>query len=307
MRRWLRLTFGPVFWIVAVQIGWTVALVGWIVYFVDRRSRLQHEGWHPLVWGILLFALMFAGVTGIVVHFSRQVALNRAVKDFVSQVSHDLRSPLTIVKLHLETLRLRSLTPEQRADCLGTALAELGRLESEIEGILTASRIERARLKLAAQPLELKAFLSGYALEKSKAVGVLGGSLTFEPSRAPELVARADPDLLRQLLDNLVDNAFTHCQKGVDVQLSLGEQGRCAVISVSDDGPGLEQKQLRKVFRMFYRAPGSRHSKGTGLGLFIVAGIARAHGGEAWAESPGPGKGCTFRVALPLASVEVAA
>lgn len=307
MRRWLRLTFGPVFWIVAVQTGWTVALIGWIVYFVDRRSRLEHEGWHPLVWGILLFALMFAGVTGIVVHFSRQVALNRAVKDFVSQVSHDLRSPLTIVKLHLETLRLRSLTPEQRADCLGTALSELGRLESGIEGILTASRIERARLKLSAQPLKLKPFLSAYSQEKAKSAAVLGGTLAFDPARAPDLVARADPDLLRQLLDNLVDNAFTHCQKGVEVQLSLGEQGRCAVIGVCDNGPGLEQRYLRKVFRMFYRAPGSRHSKGTGLGLFIVAGIARAHGGSAWAESPGPGKGCAFRVALPLALTEASA
>ncbi len=300
MRRWLRLTFGPVFWIVAVQTGWTVALIGWIVYFFDRRRRLEHEGWHPLIWGILLFALMLAGVTGIVVHFGRQVALNRAVKDFVSQVSHDLRSPLAIVKLHLETLKLRTLTPEQRVDCLATALHELARLEGGIEDILTAARIDRARLKLSAQPLALKPFICAYIFEKSKAATLLGGTLLFdEPSRP--LVARADAGLLRKVLDNLVNNALTHCPGGVKVRLSLGEQGRCAVIGVTDNGPGLEHKQLRKIFRMFYRAPGARHSKGTGLGLFIVAGIARAHGGQAWAESPGPGGGCTFRVALPLA------
>jgi two-component system OmpR family sensor kinase len=128
-----------------------------------------------------------------------------------------------------------------------------------------------------------------------------GGSLSWEPEQAAPLVARADPAALRQLLDNLIDNALRHCPRGVKVRLEMLEQARCAVLSVADDGPGLERHEHKKIFRIFYRAPPSRrHTKGTGLGLFIVAGIAKAHGGRAWVESAGPGRGCVFRVAVPL-------
>jgi two-component system OmpR family sensor kinase len=131
---------------------------------------------------------------------------------------------------------------------------------------------------------------------------VSGASLSWETDKAPPLIAHADPGSLRQLLDNLIDNAVHHCHPGVQVRLDLTDQARCAVLAVADDGPGLDPKEFKRVFGMFYRAPPSRrHTKGTGLGLFIVAGIAKAHGGRAWVESPGPGKGCTFRVAIPLA------
>jgi len=105
---------------------------------------------------------------------------------------------------------------------------------------------------------------------------------------------------MRHLLDNLVDNALLHCGPKVRVQLSVTEQGRCAVLVVADDGPGLDRSEWRRVFRMFYRGRQSSRARGTGLGLFIVAGIAQAHGGRAWVDSPGPGKGCSFQVALPL-------
>jgi signal transduction histidine kinase len=301
MRRWLRISISPVFWVAATQAAWTVILVLWIVYFLDRRARLPQEGYGVFLAGMILMGLMMVGVTVIVVHFGRQVAHNRAVKDFVSQVSHDLRSPLATVKLHLETIRLRDLEKAQRAACLDVALTELARLESGIEAVLTASRIERSALRVSAEDLGLDHWLAAYAQAKSAEVSLQGAVLEPPAEPPPALTVRADPVLLRQMMDNLVDNAVRHGPPGVHVRLELGEQGRCAVLGVRDNGPGLHPDEHKRVFRMFYRAPSpGRPTRGTGLGLFIVAGIAHAHGGDAWVESAGTGHGCCFRVAVPL-------
>jgi len=299
----IRRLFGtPSIWIGAVQIVFTASLLTWIFFFSSWQARHPEAGWAPFVVGLSLLVAMLGLAITAVIHLSSQVAHNQATKDFVSQVSHDLRSPLAIVKLHLETLRLRDLTGDQRSDCIAMALTELHRLENGIEDVLTASRIERSALRVNAAALDLRPFLDEYATAKLPLVRAQGGELLWDSAKASRLVAHADPAALRQLLDNLIDNAVRHCQKGVAIRLEMLEQARCAVLSVSDDGPGLEERELKKIFRIFYRAPPSRrHTKGTGLGLFIVAGIAKAHGGRAWAESHGPGQGCQFRVAIPLA------
>ncbi len=300
MSRWWKIPAGPIFWTVTVQVAWTITLVAWILYFVERREEL--EGWSTLVAGILLLCLMLAGVTVIVIHFGRQVAHNRTVKDFVSAVSHDLRSPLATVKLHLETIQLRKLEPEQQAICLNTALDELGRLESGIEDILTASRVERGSLRLEQEPVDLVAFLDAYHADKSEKAKLSDATIRWSRPERPTFIVRADAVLLRQMLDNLVENAISHGPPGVKIDLELGERGGTAVIGVRDNGPGLDRSQRKKIFRMFYRAPGRRrHQRGTGLGLFIVASIAKAHAGRAWVDSEGPGKGCHFHVAIPFA------
>ncbi len=289
---------------VTVQVAWTITLVAWILFFVDRRSEL--EGWSTLVAGILLLCLMLAGVTVIVVHLGRQVAHNRAVKDFISTVSHDLRSPLASVKLHLETIQIRQLEPEQQEACLGTALDELGRLESGIEDILTASRVERGNLRLDKERLDMVSFLETYYEDKSDRLKLIGAQLAWHRPETGNFEVRADPVLLRQMLDNLVDNAVFHGPRGVRISLELVDQGGTAVIGVRDNGPGLARSERKRVFRMFYRVTGHRkHTRGTGLGLFIVASIAKAHRGSAWVDSDGPGQGCLFRVAIPFAEKEV--
>lgn len=302
MSRWWRIPAGPIFWMVTVQVAWTITLVAWILYFVERRNEL--EGWSTLVAGILLLCLMLAGVTVIVIHFGRQVAHNRAVKDFVSAVSHDLRSPLATVKLHLETVKLRRLEPAQQDACLDTALDELGRLESGIEDILTASRIERRSLRLDKERLDLAVLLDDYYKEKVERAKHTGATIRWERPSDPFGV-RADPRLLRQMLDNLIDNAIVHGPAGVTIDLELVKHGGAAVIGVRDNGPGVVRSERKKIFRMFYRAAGRRtHRRGTGLGLFIVGSIAKAHDGRAWVDSEGPGKGCNFRVAIPFSKKE---
>jgi signal transduction histidine kinase len=299
LRQWVRITVGPVFWIAAVQVAWTVVLLLWIYAFTASGPAASRG---VLVAGLILLGLMLLGVTVLVIHLARQVAHSRAVKDFISQVSHDLRSPLATIKLHLETVLRRELSREQSRTCLEAASQELDRLERSIEGVLTASRLERQKLQIATQPIALDQLLRRYLDIKRNAAELRGAELAVDELKP--LVVTAEPAMLEKLMDNLVDNALLHCPRGVRIRVSVTEQSRCAVVTVSDNGPGLDRRERKRVFRMFYRGPKSRgHRKGTGLGLFIVAGIAKAHGGRAWVDSPGPGLGSQFRVALPLAEV----
>jgi hypothetical protein len=292
---WLRVTFGPLFWIVAVQVTWSVMLLFWILAYMSPHPGRGGPGETLFGWGLGFLALMLFGVNVLVIHFAHQAAHSRAVKDFISRVSHDLRSPLATVKLHLETLLKRELSPEQARACLDAAWQDLGRLETGIEEVLLASRLDRQRLQIDAHRLDLQDFLERYFTRKGEAVALSGGHLETGP--LPELAINADPVMLERILDNLVDNALSHCPPGVLIRIALAEQSGCAVISVDDNGPGIERRERRKIFQMFYRVP-PNYGRGAGLGLFIVAGLVKAHGGHVWVENPAAGS--AFRVALPL-------
>ena len=291
LRLWVRITFGRLFWIVAVQMAWAMVLLFWILAYA-RPGSARHG---LFGWGLAFLALIILGVNVLVIHFVRQAAHNRVVKDFVSGVSHDLRSPLASVKLHLETVLKRQLSPETARDCLEAALQELGRLESSIEGVLTASRLERQKLRIEAHPLDLGDFLRGYLERKRDLVVRGGGRLHIGSLEA--LPVQADPAMMEKILDNLVDNALGHCPPGVNIRVGLARQDHRALVTVADDGPGIPLRERRKVFRLFYRAASAR-GRGTGLGLFIVASLVKAHGGQVWVECPEAGS--RFQVALPL-------
>jgi hypothetical protein len=246
-------------------------------------------------WGLVFLALMIFGLNVLVIHFAHQAAQNRVVKDFVSRVSHDLRSPLASVKLHLETLLKREISPEQTRDCLDAAWQDLGRLETSIEGVLLASRMERQKLRIEAHPLDLGDFLERYLARKREFVVRNGGHLHI--GSLQNLWIQGDPAMMERILDNLVDNALCHCPPGVRIGVSLAQKNHLALLTVADDGPGIAPRESRKIFRLFYRASAAR-GRGTGLGLFIVASLVKAHGGHVWVESPGVGS--TFQVALPL-------
>jgi len=294
LRLWVRITFGSLFWIIAVQMAWAMVLLFWILGYVR-----PHVGRAPSLglfgWGLVFLALMIFGVNVLVVHYAHQAAHSRVVKDFVSRVSHDLRSPLASVKLHLETLLKREVSPEQARACLDAAWQDLGRLETSIDGFLMAARLERRKQRIDLHPLDLGAFLERCLARRREAVVRGGGSLDFGP--LPALWIRADPAMLEKILDNLLDNALCHCPPGVRIRVALARSGNLARLTVADDGPGIAPGERRKVFRLFYRA-GSAHGRGTGLGLFIVASLVKAHGGRVWVECPGVGS--AFHVALPL-------
>ncbi|MGA2083378.1 MAG: HAMP domain-containing sensor histidine kinase [Holophaga sp.] len=295
LRLWIRITLGSVFWIIAVQVAWAMLLLLWILAYVKLHAATAAPSLMAFWGGLGFLALLIFGVNVLVIHYARQTAHNQVVKDFVSRVSHDLRSPLASVKLHLETLLKRELSPDQARSCLDAAWQDLGRLEKSIEGILMASRLDRQKLQVDLQPLDFGDFLGRYLTRMREVVEGNGGHLQF--GALQDLSIQADPAMVEKILDNLLDNALCHCPPGVHIRVALARKNRLALLTVADDGPGIAPRDRVKIFRLFYRAAAA-HGRGTGLGLFIAASLVRAHGGRIWVECPGVGS--AFQVALPL-------
>jgi NtrC-family two-component system sensor histidine kinase KinB len=232
--------------------------------------------------------------------------LDQLKTDLVATVSHELKTPLTAVRLAVHVLleeAVGPLTPKQ-ADLLVDARDNAGRLLALIEQLLALARLQRpetGNLRERADPADLLRraadAVRGRADDKHVAVEVRAA----EPLPGVEV----DPERLGLALGNLLDNAVTYTPAGGTVALSAAAiPGGRVELSVSDTGVGIPAEHLPHVFERFFRVPGQSAPAGTGLGLAIVKEVVTAHGGTVACESE-PGRGTTFRVTLPAAAGEV--
>ena len=219
--------------------------------------------------------------------------------DFVSLVSHELRSPMASVIGSARTLeqRWRELSPEQRESFLALISHETSRLAELIGDVLDTSRIESGTFSYSFEDVDLARLVrdSAAAAEHGQ------DEVTVEAVvREPLPAVRGDRDRLRQVLVNLIDNAVKYSPPGDRVSVQAEQSDSRVVIEVRDRGPGISPEHQRLIFEKFGRANVAEHAKpGTGLGLFIARSIAEAHGGALEVRSA-PGRGATFRLSLPL-------
>lgn len=308
-RTWLN----PVVWISLAQVTWIVALVFWIVYFVRRNERLTElatalrdaslrpDDWSALVWGVIVLCVLFTALVFIVVVMTRYWSENRAIHAFVSTVSHELRTPLASIKLYLETMQARSdLAPEKRDEFMQTMLADVDRLSASIDAILQASRLERRGVEFELTPIDLAQFVRGYHAEHAPLVKMRRRELELGPLEPATVVANGDA--LATVLNNLVENAVRYSSEGRSVTLSLFRDRHRARLEVVDRGRGINARDLKKVYKMFYRGRDTSGVQGTGLGLFIVRAIVQAMHGEIAIRSAGPDQGTV--VSLSFATVD---
>jgi signal transduction histidine kinase len=307
----IRRIFNPVIALVAIQLVWVVVVVLWVTWFVGRHRQLKElasryspellartEGWSPLVQGLLLLAAILAGVYTLFIFWRRQSRLYQAQREFITQVTHELKSPLASIQLHLETIQLRRPSAERLDSFVDTMLDDTHRLHSQIDNLLLAARIEQRRRPADRRTIDLSAFLQKY-LDDNRDRLPPGTRLELELE--PDLKAAVEPDELGTVLRNLLENAVLYSPGVPELELRLIRKGRWAAISLKDHGRGLAAGELRKIFRRFYRVeqPDER-IRGTGLGLYIVQSVIEGSGGTVQAESAGPGCGCTITLQLPL-------
>ena len=225
-------------------------------------------------------------------------------KDFVSNVSHELKTPITSIKGAVETLLGGAVENKKDADhFLKMTLRHADRLNQIIEDLLSISRIERDRLgqEINLEPNPLKDVLA-HALQ---VCGQKAGEkkITLVPHCPDRVMAVISPPLLEQALVNLIDNAVKYSEPRAEVAVEVTETETELVIRVRDRGCGIEKKYLPQLFSRFFRVDKARSRKlgGTGLGLAIVKLIIQVHGGRVSVEST-PGKGSTFSLHLPRGS-----
>lgn len=223
-------------------------------------------------------------------------------QEFVANVSHELRTPLSLIKSATETLMDGALAdPVALRKLLQIIDRHADRLTRLIDDLLLLSRLDSGRMALQPQPVALQAAIQESLDDLAPRAQLR--QVRLESDFPAGLVARVDPERLRQVLSNLIDNAINYGRVGGRVVISGGALGNGQIeVGVRDDGPGIPPEAVLRIFERFYRVDKarSREQGGTGLGLAIVKHVVQAHGGEVRVESE-PGQGAAFFFTLPSA------
>ena len=218
---------------------------------------------------------------------------------FVGSITHDIRTPLTIIKGDTEVALMQERTARAYREVLESNLEEVERIGKLVEDLLTLSRGNRGDLNLRVRGVHLDMLLREIRRQYQEAATAKG--ITLSIYLEEEVVMEGDADRLRQVLVNLVENALHYTPAGGKIEVSLFKEENAARMLVRDTGMGIEPQDLPHIFEPFYRGSQQSTYQGYGLGLAICREIVSAHGGTIRVESQiGPEGGTTFFVSLPL-------
>jgi two-component system, OmpR family, sensor histidine kinase SenX3 len=231
-----------------------------------------------------------------------EIRRNEEHDTFINAVTHELKTPIASIRLYLETLQSRTLSDEQRRGFYDVMLADADRLHRTVDQVLKAGAASQKPKVIARAPVDMGLLTRecvDLALQRHH---LHPSAIVVESHNHGPLMVRGDADELRSVIINLLDNAVKYSSESVRVVVGVAAPSPDTVwVRVQDRGVGIPRKQLKRIFRRFYRVQtrGLKQVKGTGLGLYIVRSIARAHGGRVFAQSEGEGRGATFTLELP--------
>ncbi len=278
-------------------VALAVALnVGWII--LNWREGVL------LVFGIIFFALIIAGMVVNTIFLVRELRRSEQHDSFINAVTHELKTPVASIRLHLETLQRRELPEIQKQQFYSLMLSDTDRLTYTVEQVLRAGR---AGDKTAGRDKERVDFgqLVRDCMDATRSRHHLPPeAIVYEEplSKGNGLRVRGSAEDLRTAVSNVLDNAVKYSGESVDVRVRIETPDeKRIVLSVQDQGVGIPADDMKRIFKRFYRVPhrSLAHVKGTGLGLFIVRAIAQKHGGKVFAVSDGEGQGTTIVLELP--------
>jgi signal transduction histidine kinase len=233
----------------------------------------------------------------------RDVRMAEMRSQFVSSVSHELKTPLTAIRMFAETLRLgRSRNLKTQAEYLDTIVSESQRLTRLLNNVLDFSKIEQGKRIYKPELTSLSEIIQASARAMKYPLSQQGFELNVRAEEGlPDV--RVDKDALEQAILNLLNNAMKYSGESREIDLRLQRKDDQALIQVTDRGVGIDPREQKRIFEKFYRVPMAENERivGTGLGLTLVSHIVKAHGGNIEVESA-PGKGSTFSIYLPLES-----
>jgi signal transduction histidine kinase len=301
---------------VLAQIAWLLLLGLWIYWYVYNYIVFEKVGDQispqltyditnvvPFVIGlVLLIALSF--ITALIFrHLNVQLRLTKLYDNFIGNVTHELKSPLSSIQLHIETLKQREVPPEKQTEFIELMMKDADRLKRLIDIILEISALEQKKLahdyKISDAESTIKKSISE-SIEKfrldEKAVKVNG-------SASCKIVS--DSEALKIVIDNLFDNAIKYSTSTLRVDIKLSCKTNSFIMDFSDNGIGILPKEFKKIFNKFHRIYDKSipNVKGTGLGLYWAKEIIKNHGGKISVFSEGLGKGTTFKIELPVYQV----
>jgi signal transduction histidine kinase len=295
------------------QLAWFSLLGLWIYWYVSNyilltevgeevSSRLIQEGTHvaALVSGIILLIAISVGMSLIFIYLNRQTNLTRMYDNFIGNVTHELKSPLSSIQLHLETMGHRNITPETRKQFVDLMLRDAQRLNDLITSILDISGLEQKKIAYTYQIYEADDVVRKIIQESSVEFRLQEEELRIHGQLNGQVVA--DRRALKIVINNLIDNAIKYSEYKPELTIELATSARKFHIAFTDKGIGISRKDQKRIFRKFQRIYDEHipNVKGTGLGLYWVREIIRSHGGAIMVSSEGKNTGSTFSIELPV-------
>lgn len=276
-----------------------LAIILNITWIHNNGRRLAFD-----LLGVLLFSILIAGVVLNTVFLLREVRRNERQDSFLNAVTHELKTPIASIRLYLETLQRHPGDELQRQRFYAVMRDDTDRLLATVETVLKAGELgQRQRLQQRTR-IELHPLVADCIATVVLRNHLQPDQITLvDVPGNVRLFVLGNPDDLRTAVLNLLDNSVKYSPGGVQITCRLSiERYTWLVLAITDTGLGLGPRDLKRIFKRFYRAPSNDQVKikGTGLGLFLVRTIARQHGGDIRATSEGPGKGSTFYLKLPL-------
>ena len=258
----------------------------------------------------VFFRRDFLGTVSVFRDITHQVEVDRLKSEFVATVSHELRTPMTAIKGYVDILLMGAAGPltDQQRRFLETVKNNTERLNLLVGDLLDISRIEAGRVSLMPEAVDLAALLHDVVAEQKRRAAEEGRPMTFTAEIPDDLpLVYGDRERIRQIAENLVENAYRYTPEGGQVWVRAHQEGEVVQVDVQDTGIGIPPEEQPRVFERFYRGENSlvMASAGTGLGLAIVKTLVEMHGGRIWLESTGvPGEGSTFSFTLPIFTPE---
>jgi two-component system sensor histidine kinase SenX3 len=278
-------------------VALAVALnVGWII--LNWREGVL------LVFGIIFFALIIAGMIVNTTFLLREIRRSEQHDSFINAVTHELKTPVASIRLHLETLQRRDLPESQKQEFYRVMLSDTDRLTETVEQVLRAGRAGDRKAGRQKSAVDFRQLVRECMDSARTRHHLPLEALRYEEasSNGTAMQVLGSGEDLRTAVFNVLDNAIKYSGDHVDVRvrLNLPDEKRI-VLSVQDHGVGIPPDDMKSIFKRFYRVShrSLAHVKGTGLGLFIVKSIAKKHGGKVFAESAGEGQGTTITMELP--------
>jgi len=303
----------PITVFVFAQICWALLVFTWIWWYFDREQaislalaklpappEIKAGQWVILLQGGILLALILVGLLVTFISQRKQVRLNRLHESFLSNITHELKTPIASIRLATETMLLRELSSEDRKKFLDRTLSETLRLQNLVDSILVAARLESRSYSSSKESVDLISLVEQTVGQFRERIGSRR-VIRFEQkflAKNEEFMIQGDAIQLQMVFDNLLSNAYKYTSENgqIDIICTLGTKSFS--VEIKDNGIGIERDALKKIFEKFYRAEGTSRIRvqGSGLGLFIAHSVVFQHGGSLTATSEGPEKGAEFHV-----------
>ncbi len=294
------LTIGSVIAVLllALAVGWQVLVANGLDPSVGPTLE-----WLLFVLGTSFFALVLVGSIWLCAWLVQEMRLNQRQRAFLDAVTHEMKTPLASFRLYVDTLRRHEMPDQRRHEFLDHMVEDLDRLDRTIEQVLSAARADEGRISMGRDRVQLEVLLEDCIRQVRERHHLPEQAVCLRPAAKVSEV-RADAAELELVFRNLIQNAVQYSDDPVDVRVGVQQShdGRVRV-EITDSGIGIPPRELRKIFRRFYRTGRDmqRRAAGLGLGLFIVRNLLKRQGGRVEALSEGAGRGSRFVVTLRAA------